>query len=395
MSCCSSFLGRSFGRRAARGEVVPHRRRGQPLGTCLTQGPGEGSPPHREVVTLGRGVQVRPSSGCGGRRIGHHGRVAVGVRACGHPQQLVLGGSLPASDAGPDRPREGDAVRARRRPTVGRHRGSTLPVTAAVPEPGAARYGRVMWFEDRFSGPDLDREVWFPHYLPAWSSRAATAASYRVDAEGLTLDVPVDHPTWCPETHPTPLRVSGVQSGSWSGPLGSTLGQQHFTDGLTVLEEQERFEGWLPTGGRVEISARMALSHRSMAALWLGGFEDDDEQLRCGELCVFEVFGKDLGPAERPLRRGRRRHQGVPRPGAHPGLRRSPAADRRARAAPVRRRVGRRAGRSSAWTASSSGAARRADLSAPADDRGVRLPGLVDRRRRPPGAAAGRRPGRG
>lgn len=157
-----------------------------------------------------------------------------------------------------------------------------------------------MWFEDRFTGPDLDREVWFPHYLPAWSSRAATLASYGVGAAGLTLDVPPDHPLWCADAHPTPLRLSGIQSGNWSGPLGSGLGQQHFADGLTVLEEQERFEGWLPVGGRVEISARMDLSHRSMAALWLAGFEDDDEQLRCGELCVFEVFGKDLGPVHDP-----------------------------------------------------------------------------------------------
>ena len=153
-----------------------------------------------------------------------------------------------------------------------------------------------MWFEDRFTGPGLDRDVWLPHYLPAWSSREATAASYRVDDQGLTLDIPADHPRWCPDTHPSPLRVSGIQSGSWSGPVGSRYGQQRFTDGLTVQEEQERFEGWLPTGGRVEISARMDLSPRSMAALWLAGFEDDDDQLRCGELCVFEIFGNALGP---------------------------------------------------------------------------------------------------
>jgi hypothetical protein len=153
-----------------------------------------------------------------------------------------------------------------------------------------------MWFEDRFNGPDLDRDVWLPHYLPAWSSREATAASYRVDDQGLILDIPVDHPRWCPDTHPGPLRLSGIQSGSWSGPVGSSYGQQRFTEGLTVREEQERFEGWLPTGGRVEISARMDLSPRSMAALWLAGFEDDDDQLRCGELCVFEIFGNALGP---------------------------------------------------------------------------------------------------
>ena len=44
----------------------------------------------------------------------------------------------------------------------------------------------------------------------------------------------------------------------------------------------------------------MDLSHRSMAALWMAGFEDDEEQLRCGELCVVEVFGNALrsGSAE-------------------------------------------------------------------------------------------------
>ena len=40
----------------------------------------------------------------------------------------------------------------------------------------------------------------------------------------------------------------------------------------------------------------MTLSPRSMAALWLSGFEDDTAQEECGELCVVEVFGKDLGP---------------------------------------------------------------------------------------------------
>jgi hypothetical protein len=158
------------------------------------------------------------------------------------------------------------------------------------------------WFEDRFTGPDLDPDAWFPHYLPAWSSRAQTRASYRVDDDGLTLDIPVDHPVWCADDHDPPLRVSGIQSGNWSGPVGSAYGQQRFREGQAVQEEQERFEGWLPSAehgrARVEISARMDLSPRSMAALWMSGFEDDDAQERCGELCVFEVFGNALGPAD-------------------------------------------------------------------------------------------------
>jgi hypothetical protein len=155
-------------------------------------------------------------------------------------------------------------------------------------------------FVDRFAGADLDRSRWLPHYLPAWSSRASTAAAYRVGAEGLTLEVPTTHPRWCADSHEPPLRVSGIQSGSWSGPVGSPQGQQRFSPGLVVREEQPRFEGWLPASGRVAVRARMNLSHRSMAALWLAGFEDDPEQVQCGELCVVEVFGRALGPAEAP-----------------------------------------------------------------------------------------------
>jgi hypothetical protein len=147
-------------------------------------------------------------------------------------------------------------------------------------------------FCDDFDGDALDTAVWFPYYLPAWSSRAETAASYRVAASTLTLDVPVDHPLWCPAEHPTPLRVSGVQSGSWSGPVGSTRGQQRFRDGQRVVEEQPHLTGWLPSGGEVAVRCRMDISPRSMAAMWLSGFEEDPDD--AGEICLVEVFGDSL-----------------------------------------------------------------------------------------------------
>ena len=140
------------------------------------------------------------------------------------------------------------------------------------------------------SGPALDLAVWLPHYLPAWSSRDQTRASYVV-GDGLRLTVPVDQSLWCPDDHTPPLRVSGLQTGSWSGPVGTTRGQQRFREGQQVREEQPRFEGWLIATGRVEIRARMTLSPRSMAALWLSGFKDDPPQEQCGEICVFEIFG--------------------------------------------------------------------------------------------------------
>ena len=33
---------------------------------------------------------------------------------------------------------------------------------------------------------------------------------------------------------------------------------------------------------------------RSMAALWMSGFEDDPAQEQCGEICVFEIFGSSV-----------------------------------------------------------------------------------------------------
>ena len=170
--------------------------------------------------------------------------------------------------------------------------------------------GLVADLDEDFDGPGLDRSVWLPHYLPAWSSRDATRASYRIGESALTLEIPVEQGTWCPGDHEPPLRVSGLQSGSFSGPVGSTLGQQPFREGQVVREEQPRFEGHLQAGGHVEIRCRMRLSARSMASLWMVGFEDRPE--RCGEICVVEVFGKDLRPG--PSAEVGMGSQGVPRP---------------------------------------------------------------------------------
>lgn len=151
-------------------------------------------------------------------------------------------------------------------------------------------------FEDDFDGTDLDRSVWSPHYLPAWSSRAASAATYAVRDSRLHLSVPPGQGLWCAGDHEPPLRVSAVQSANLSGPVGSTAGQQPYREGLVVREEQERFLGWTPGPGYVEMRARAVVSPRSMVSLWMVGLEDVPE--RCAEICVMEVFGADVVPGE-------------------------------------------------------------------------------------------------
>lgn len=131
--------------------------------------------------------------------------------------------------------------------------------------------------------------MWIAHYLPQWSSRAESAATYHVADSELRLSIPPEQGLWCPVEHETPLRVSGIQSGVFSGEVGSTVGQQPFRDGLLVREAQPTQWGWTPHYGTVEVRARMELSPRSMAAVWMVGIED--EPRRSGEICIVEVFG--------------------------------------------------------------------------------------------------------
>jgi hypothetical protein len=144
-------------------------------------------------------------------------------------------------------------------------------------------------FVDHFDGAALDTDVWIPHYLPQWSSRAQSAATHAIADSELRLTIPTDQGLWCADDHRPPLRVSGIQSGVFSGEVGSTIGQQPFRDGQVVREEQPAQWGWTPEHGLLEVRARMDLSPRSMASVWMVGIEDRPE--RSGEICVFEVFG--------------------------------------------------------------------------------------------------------
>ncbi len=87
--------------------------------------------------------------------------------------------------------------------------------------------------------------------------------------------------------------MSAVQTGNWSGPVGSTLGQQPFRDGLVVKEEQPAHRGFTPHFGRVEVECQATIGPRSMFSAWMVGIEDRPE--RSGEICLVEVFGDTLG----------------------------------------------------------------------------------------------------
>ena len=153
------------------------------------------------------------------------------------------------------------------------------------------RTGYELAVEDLFAGDELDRGLWLPFYLPHWSSRAAAAARYRLGDGVLRLVVEEDQPPWCPEFDGG-VRVSSLQTGEFCGSLGSPVGQLRFNPAAVVREEQDAVGLYTPRYGFFEVRARMDLDPSSMAALWMIGIEDAPE--RSGEICVFEIFGRDV-----------------------------------------------------------------------------------------------------
>jgi Glycosyl hydrolases family 16 len=151
--------------------------------------------------------------------------------------------------------------------------------------------GYELEFEDTFDGDTLDRSRWLPYYLPHWSSRERSAARYELGGGVLTLQIEADQQAWCPELDGD-VRVSSLQTGAFAGPLGSVIGQHRFNPAAVVREEQPNLRLYTPQYGRIELRARVADDRDSMAALWMIGYED--EPRRSAEICVCEIFGRDV-----------------------------------------------------------------------------------------------------
>ncbi|MDQ2697533.1 MAG: GNAT family N-acetyltransferase, partial [Actinomycetota bacterium] len=151
--------------------------------------------------------------------------------------------------------------------------------------------GREPDVDESFSTPGLDETRWWPYYTPHWSSRDASAARLRTGPGGLQLSIEQDTAPWAPELDGE-LRVSHLQTGQFSGPVGSAIGQHRFRAGLVVREEQPERRLWLVHHGVIEVRLAAIRHPDAMVAFWPIGFEDRPDD--CGELCIAEIFGSDL-----------------------------------------------------------------------------------------------------
>ena len=167
---------------------------------------------------------------------------------------------------------------------------------ASVTEGPPAKLDRSRYeleVEDTFDAERLDPSLWIPCYLPQWASRDRTAARYDVGGGSLRLRIDADQPPWSPEWNGG-IRVSNLQTGVRSGPVGSTSGQHPFRDDLVVREVQEPRQLYTPLYGLVELTARAIADPANLVALWMIGVEDEPH--RSAEICVMEIFGRDVHP---------------------------------------------------------------------------------------------------
>jgi hypothetical protein len=148
-------------------------------------------------------------------------------------------------------------------------------------------------FEDTFDGDVLDTGRWFAYHLPQWSKRERAAARYELGGGLLRLRIEQDQPPWCPEFDGA-VRVSSLQTGVFAGPEDGRIGQHRFSQDAVVRQAQT--DQWLytPQYGRFELRAQATDDPRCMVALWMIGYEDEPH--RSAEICICEIFGRDVQP---------------------------------------------------------------------------------------------------
>jgi len=158
---------------------------------------------------------------------------------------------------------------------------------------------------ERFEGGPLDSHLWIPEYLPHWTTPDRSAARYAITDDGLELRIDHDQRIW--RTEDGEFRVSNVQTGDFSGPLGSTVGQHRVGRDLVVRTPRSTQNLWTPRAGAVEVLASASADPTCMLGIWLVGHEESGPA-DSGEICIAEVFGSTVSAASSTVRTGIKAH---------------------------------------------------------------------------------------
>jgi len=164
----------------------------------------------------------------------------------------------------------------------------------------------VTTFRDEFDGGALVSNRWIDHYLPHWTEPDRSLARYDFEGDTLRLRIDADQPAW--RDADGPMRVSNIQTGTFSGPAGSSRGtHRHRPDGLAVVTPQSTRRLWTPVAGEVDVTVSASPDPTCMVGIWLVGFEESGPG-DSGELCIAELFGDRIGADGSVVRVGVKAH---------------------------------------------------------------------------------------
>lgn len=172
---------------------------------------------------------------------------------------------------------------------------------ADTPRNPLEKEGYILEFSDDFDQGVLDTDKWIPYDLPQWSSREQARARYTFAESALVLQIEKDQPMSMP-AYDGDVKTSSIQTGLFSGPVGSSIGQHHFREGLVVLEEQPTIRTYTPQYGYFEARVKTDNRPGSMAAIWMIGFEEIPEE--SGEIAMFELFADQMTDTMSEVRYG-------------------------------------------------------------------------------------------
>lgn len=161
--------------------------------------------------------------------------------------------------------------------------------------------GYTLTFSDEFEQVALDESKWIACYLPQWSSREHAKANYTFNGSSIVLQITREQQAWCPEWDGA-NRASVLQSGVYAGAAGSKIGQSRFSDELVVREAQDNAQKFAQQYGYFETRVKGSAASGVHVSLWMIGYEDVPEH--SGEICLYELLGRDAGVAESSVRYG-------------------------------------------------------------------------------------------
>jgi Glycosyl hydrolases family 16 len=149
------------------------------------------------------------------------------------------------------------------------------------------KVGYRLEFQDEFTSADLDLSKWFPYLLPHWNGLERSKARW-LNSDG-TLKLFIDEDQAAATDWND--RASNLQTGHYSGPVGSKTGQFRFKADLMVREALPRVSSYVPKFGYFETRLKAVSVPGYHVALWTVGYDEPND----GEIRIFEIHGANIG----------------------------------------------------------------------------------------------------